>query len=437
MMRKRVVIRLHPAEAKTEASWVVLDGTSGEQPTVIQQGSVAELDEVTVGARVVLLVPGIDVLLLQAAVPPVNQRKLLSAVPYALEDQLAGDVDQQHFATGSRNDVGLLNTAVVEHERLKDWLFQLKVVGVQTDMVVPDVLAMPYTAGQWTLFLEDHSAMLRTGLQTGLVMDASNASLLYESALRSAQELRPKKVVVYDFRTVADDQSELWLPQAESLLHVDSQFPASSEVATLQSDPLEVEIIQPVEPAIGLLADALDESQVIDLLQGDYSRREQVGKLWRPWRLAAGLLMGLLVVQWVQGLMVNSQLKNEVSELREQVKDRYVQSFPNAKRVVNARAQMESKLKALRGGGEGGQGVFLALLEQVASPLSQAKGVALQRFAYRAGKLNVTFEINNLQQLDQLKQSLVATGGLTVDIQSASARKGKVEARLLIEQSEA
>ncbi len=432
-MRKRVVIRLHPAEAKTEASWVVLDGTSGEQPTVIQQGGVAELDEVTIGARVILLVPGIDVLLLQAAVPPVNQRKLLSAVPYALEEQLAGDVEQQHFATGSRNDIGLLNTAVVEDERLKDWLFQLKVVGVQIDMVVPDVLAMPYTAGQWTLFLEDHSAMLRTGLQTGLVMDASNASLLYESALRSAQEQRPRKVVVYDFRTVADDhQSELWLPQAESLLHVDSQ-----PTETLQSDPLEVEIIQPVEPAIGLLADALNESQVIDLLQGDYSRREQVGKLWRPWRLAAGLLIGLFVVQWVQGLMVNSQLKNELSELREQVKDRYVQSFPNAKRVVNARAQMESKLKALRGGGEGGQGVFLALLEQVSPPLSQAKGVALQRFAYRAGKLNVTFEINNLQQLDQLKQSLVAKGGLTVDIQSASARKGKVEARLLIEQSDA
>lgn len=419
-MRKRVVIRLHPAGRTTEASWVVLDGASDEQPVVMKQGSLAELGEVTTGARVVLLAPSMDVLLLQAEVPAVNQKKLLNAVPYALEEQLIGDVDSQHFATGNRDNAGLLNTAVVENELMKDWLIQLRAVGTQVDMIVPDILATPHVDGQWTLFLEDHSAMLRTGPQSGLTMDASNASLLYESALRLAQASRPKKVNVYDFRTVSDDQSNLWLPQTDSS----------------EDEQIEIEIIQPGEPAIGLLAASLDEQQVIDLLQGEYSHQEQIGKLWRPWRLAAGLLAGLLVLQLLQGLMVQSQLKNELSHLREQVKERYMQTFPDAKRVVNARVQMESKLKALRGGEGGGQDAFLALLEQVSKPLSQASGVELTRFAYRVGKLNVTLKINNLQQLDQLKQNLAANGGLVVDIQSASSRKDKVEARLQIEQGD-
>ncbi len=417
-MRKRVVIRLHTAERETEASWVVLDGVSDEQPVVIKQGKLAELGELTINARVLLLAPSVDVLLLQADVPPVNQKKLLGAVPYALEEQLIGDVDGQHFATGSRNDVGLLNTAVVEDELMKDWLVQFRAVGIQIDMVVPDVLATPYVEGQWTLFLEDHSAMLRTGLQSGLAMDASNASLLYESALRLAQKSLPEKVKVYDFRTVSDDPSHPWLPQPD----------------LSKDEPLDIEIIQPGEPAIGLLAASLNEQQAIDLLQGEYSLREKIGKLWRPWRLAASLLVGLLALQLLQGLMVQSQLKNELVNLRNQVNEHYMQTFPDAKRVVNARVQMESKLKALRGGGRDGQGAFLALLEQVSTPLSQAQGVELTRFSYRTGKLNVTLKINNLQLLDQLKQTLAVNGGLVVDIQSASSRKGKVEARLQIEQ---
>jgi len=416
-MRKRVVIRLHTAERAAEASWVVLDGANDEPPVVMKQGSLAELSEVTMTARVLLLAPSMDVLLLQADVPPVNQKKLLNAVPYALEEQLIDDVDNQHFATGSRNDAGLLNTAVVEDELMKDWLIQLRAVGIQVNMIIPDVLATPYADGQWTLFLEDHSAMLRTGPQSGLAMDASNASLLYESALRLAQESPPKKVQVYDFRTVSDGQSNPWLPQTESS----------------QDEPLEIEIIQPGEPAIGLLAASLVEQQAINLLQGEYSHREQIGKLWRPWRLAAGFLVGLLVLQLLQGVMVQSQLENELSHLRNQINEHYMQTFPDAKRVVNARAQMESKLKALRGGGSSGEDAFLALLEQVSKPLSQAHDVKLTRFAYRVGKLNVTLKINNLQQLDQLKQTLAANGDLVVDIQSASSRKGKVEARLQIE----
>jgi len=113
-----------------------------------------------------------------------------------------------------------------------------------------------------------------------------------------------------------------------------------------------------------------------------------------------------------------------------------MQTFPDAKRIVNARVQMASKLKALRGGEGGEHGAFLALLKQVSIPLSEANGVELTRFAYRVGKLNVTLTINNLQQLDQLKQNLAAKDGLVVDIQSASSRRGKVEARLQIEQGD-
>ena len=418
-MRKRVVIRLSNAGVEAaEVSWVVLDGTSGEQPTVIKQGELAELSEVAVGARVILLAPGMDVLLLQAVVPPVNQRRLLSAVPYALEEQLAGDVELQHFATGNRNEAGLLNTAVVTHELIKDWLARLKAVGIQVDVVVPDLLATPLKAGHWTLFLEDHCAMLRTDLQSGLVMDASNAALLYESALRLSQEQLPEGVNVYDFRTVLDGQPAPWLPEIKS---PDSQQPV-------------IEVVQPVEPAIGMLAEGLDERTVIDLLQGEYSRREQIGKLWRPWRAAAGLVVGLLVVQLAQGLMEQSQLKSELAGLRGQIESKYLDTFPDAKRVDNASGLMRSKLKELRRGGDDDQGMFLVLLEQVAKPLSQAKGVELERFAYRLGKLNVTLKIKDLQLLDQLKQNLAASGSIAVDIQSASSRNGKVEARLQIEQ---
>ena len=54
------------------------------------------------GRRVCVLVPGTDVLLAEPEFPVKAGAKLQQVVPYALEEQLAEDIDDLHFAIGKR-----------------------------------------------------------------------------------------------------------------------------------------------------------------------------------------------------------------------------------------------------------------------------------------------------------------------------------------------
>ncbi len=122
-------------------------------------------------------------------------------------------------------------------------------------------------------------------------------------------------------------------------------------------------------------------------------------------------------------------LKRENTALGKQIEGIYLDAFPDARRVVNPRAQMEQGLTALRGGGGGGN-AFLDLLRDAAGPLSQAGNLILQRVNFHDNKLDLALVIADLQALDQLKQQLSEQAGMTVEIQSASALNERVEARL-------
>jgi general secretion pathway protein L len=123
------------------------------------------------------------------------------------------------------------------------------------------------------------------------------------------------------------------------------------------------------------------------------------------------------------------RLSSERAALQEQIETLYRQAFPEARKVVNPKAQMENALKSLRGGAGGG---LNALLAEAGREFKASPGLELQRLNFREGQLEVALTIADLQKLDELKQRLTQSGKLHVEIQSASAQGMVVEARLKI-----
>src|SRR5450755_1448661 len=75
-------------------------GTPIEAPS---SGALANAVAAAAGRHVCVLVPGTDVLLLEPEVPARAGTKLAQIVPCALEEQLADDIDDLHFAIGRRS----------------------------------------------------------------------------------------------------------------------------------------------------------------------------------------------------------------------------------------------------------------------------------------------------------------------------------------------
>ncbi len=359
------------------------------------------------GGRVIALAPGHDVTLTAASLPTRNRKRMLAAAPYALEEQLISDIESLHFALGSADRLGPVPVAVVERRHMQHWLDSLQAVELRPDAMIPEQLALPWQPGSWTVLVEAQQVLVRSGALQGFAIDPELAAVLLRSALQDAGDNRPQRLEVY--ACVAAD------PELAGIA-ADFELELVSHACT---DPL------------ALFAANYDAEHSINLLQGDYSRNEQLGRLWRPWRLTAALLVGWLILGVGTRIIDYRRLDNEQLALQDKIEQVYRQTFPADKKIVNPRVQMERHLAELGGGGNSGTG-FLELLSQTGPVLKATPGLEVKSLRSQNGELELEVNMNDLQGLDQLKQRISAAGPLSVEIVSAASRDGKVEGRLKI-----
>jgi general secretion pathway protein L len=405
-MRNTLLIRTGQGD-DGNCEWLPLDD-AGQPVGRVRSGDLTAAAAEANGLRVVVLVPGIDCLLTQATIPGRNRQKLLRAVPFALEDQLIEDVENSHFALGPALPGGRYPVVVIATRRIDAILDACRSAGLDVYQLVPDLLAVPCSGDAVCVVIDGDQALVRTGPYSGFVVETENLGLML--AAEEPPEDSPARPVAI-------------------------QIPAGAVLPDLGEAAATAEISRYEGSALMLFSQGMGGG-IIDLLQGVYSRNQEWGKLWRPWRATAALLIaGVLLSNIVTGVDY-FRLRNEREELNDRMKSVLLESFPGTRRVVDPRVQMQQQLEQLqRRAGSGGQ--FLTLLARSADVLRTAKDIEIAGASYRAGRLDVDLTAANLQVLDQLKQALSAHG-LEVEIQSAAADSGqRVKSRLRIQGSKA
>jgi len=405
-MRDQIIIRMPAFGSDEPVSWIKLGNT--QTTPVISYGELSEIASEAIGAQLIALVPGTDVLLTRVSLPIKNKQRLLKALPYALEEELASDVEELHFAIGPSSEDENLPVAALENELMDAWQELFKEAGLSVDVFLPDVFAVPFEENSWSLVFEGGHAIVRTGLMDGFSVDVENIGVVLPLVLKAHAEDRPSELRV-------------WQNNAQHTL-----TPLISDIVDVVHQP-EQQGILGIAASQGL---ALDNS--INLLQGKYSRREQFSKIWRPWRVAASLAAVWFVMQLAVAITQSSQLEDQSATLKAETVKVYRDTFPNAKKVIKPRAQMEQKLKELQGQGGSRKVTFLSLLSDSGKAFKQTPGLNLRSIRFKNGVLDVDLEVPNLQTLDQLKQSLSKQKGMSVEIQSAASRNNIVQGRLQI-----
>lgn len=358
--------------------------------------------------KTVVLVPATEVVFARVTVPGRGRARTAQALPFALEEQLADEVEQLHFALGQRAADGRTSAAVVSRAHMAAWLARLEAAGVQADYLVSELQLLPLVAGEWSALHECGTVVLRSGVQQGLAADAENQHVMLQAAVREAGVDKPARVRIID----ADRDAPLAANQAA----VDG---VELVVETAHANPLQ------------LLAKNFDAAGVINLLQGAYSRREQAGRLWRPWRAAAALFAVWLALEVGMTAFETNRLAREQQRLDAQVEQLYRKTFPDARKVVNVRVQMQRGLDALRVSADAGNADFLGLVAASGAALHDNSAITLRGISYKDRQLEVDLEAGDMQALDQLKQRLMQSA-LAVEIASTAARDGKVDGRLHI-----
>jgi general secretion pathway protein L len=390
-------------ENGAEASWATFAST-GQLTSSIVRGPLAAARPAADGRRVVVLVPGLEVIMTQAELPVASQARLRQIVPFSLEDSLADDVEGLAFAIGARLPSGEAIVAVVMKARLEAWLADLAAAGIVPQAVYSETEGVPDVPGTLMLLCEGSRIFARSSAKPPVVLEGVTLRQAVDLLKAGAEE--PKHAVAYvDPAARALMQADLGaLPDrfssAEAKLAPDGLFPHFA--ATLAQRP------------------------GTNLLQGPYAAKSNWLELARPWRFAASLLIaaGALALV-VQGAQYWS-LHRADAALDRQLTESCQRLF-GVTRASACDAEIQ-KISRTRGGMS--TETFLSTLAAVAEARDQA--TRIDALSYRNRVMDLQLIAGSVDELDAFARSLEQTKRFTPKIESANQKETGVEGRLQI-----
>lgn len=413
-MAEALVIRFKSAASMSAApdavssavEWLVVDAAAPAGN--LQSGALVEAAALAAGRKVVAFVPGTDVLLAEPVLPVKSGAKLLQIVPFALEEQLAADVDNLHFAVGKRDSRPGTPVAVVARGLMDGWLAALSEAGLHAEAIYAETSALPVSPNGITLLVDGTRVYVQREGLPGAVLDVEPLIEALQLALASGEEAR-EHVTIYLTEDVYERERDLF----EGL----REFTASLQLKLLPGGVLP------------LLASNALQSPPINLLQGSYAVKTKLTLSFQPWRYAAILAMafvllhvGLKVWQFYDLKRTEARLDNDITAV-------FQMGMPGAPvpDPVAARKQFELRLSGLRGTGPAGG--MLSTLGTLGDALAQAPGTNIEALSYRENTLDLRVLAPSVDALDKI-QHVTGERGVTTQIQSASPRDSKVEGRL-------
>ncbi len=396
---------LEPGSA--HGRWVLCN--NGKPLGTLIKGPLSSAAKAARDARVIVIVPGEDVVVAEVSLPGQNKQRLLAALPFALEDQLIDDVSDLHFVLGPRYGNNQYVVAVVNRECMQRWSDICDELGLRVDVMLPDTLALSTSIGTWTILLEDTRSVVRTGVHAGFAVDHSNLNQLLSTTISDAEGVTPERINIIDCRDININTNDFSLDSGIEL-HVNN----------FENDSLI------------WLAEHFDYEAPVNLLFGEFSRKERVKGHLRKWYPAAMLLAAVLFLNVTTKIVNYVSLSNESQKLTTKMEQLYKRTFPQAKRIVNAPAQMQQKLNALQSRTGNSQSSLSVMLTQVAPILRSTPGLLIKSLRYQNGRIDIESDLRNFAALNQLEKTLSERAGMKVEIKSASQNKDKVVSRLEI-----
>ncbi|CAI3969683.1 MAG: type II secretion system protein GspL [Alteromonas macleodii] len=358
-------------------SWLVYSRTedeiiaSGELPNAEALSSLTE----RAGQRsVIALAPSSEILLKWVELPPKAGRKIISAIPFMLEDELATDISQQFFAIGpKRGDEQAV--AVVSHEKMELWQSWLSEAGLFCDTIIPDVLAVPVTENGWSVLTLGEQLLVRQDTFKGVQGEAT--WLLPTLVHFTAQQESPITITNY----------------------------AGIDLSTL---PNIEEAQAPLELPMQVLAKEAMQSS-FNLCQGDYKVKRKRSGVLNQWRVAAVLAVLALCTSLIDKGFSLYQLKAQNQALSSEINTAVKAGFPNIGTYRNVRLKLQSELAKLEQGG--GSASMLIMLDQLA-PAFSATDVKPQTLRFDATRTEIRIQAQgkNFEALEQFKRTAESAG---------------------------
>lgn len=396
-----------------QATWSLCND-EGELTGKITTGPLDELTDLAARYTAVVLLSSQCLHINQLQLPTQNMQKMLKAVPYAVEEFIAEDVENFHFVISKNRNSDKTSVVGIDKTTLQSITQAFQQSNIYIEKIIPDVLCLPADAGnrQWACLNYHDNWYLQTDTLNGIMLSHDILPYVITNMLQDENQISPDKIIFFN--------------EQEN----------SSAFSDLDIDNKDIELINIVyntHPLV-VFCGHYKQALALNLLQRDYKAKRKSSGYWQQWRLAASLAAVWLTLHLGLTGFQYSKLTEENKKTKAEIEKIYKQTFPQSRKIINPRVQMEQKLKELKSTSDNSSnGLLFLLSESFGTLTNDRKNITLQSLTFRNNRMEIGLDSTNLQAIENLNKNLNSNTRIKSEITSSSSEKNKVKGNLRIE----
>ena len=398
-----------------QATWALCND-AGELTGKISSGSLEQLSEAAAKHHTVVLLNSQCLHISQLQLPTQNMQKMLKAVPYAIEEFIAEDIENVHFVIAKNKHNDLMAVVGIDRATLQNIIQKFQQASITIEKIIPDVLCLAANGQQWVCLNYLDMTYLQTDRLNGMAVSLDLLPYIISSKLQDETQNPPEKILLFTEQENTGTFDQLQLESLNNGENIEK-----------------INIVYNKHPLV-VFCGHYKQVLSLNLLQHEFKIKRKSSGLWQHWRLAASLAAIWLVLNLAVTGFKYTQIKNENNITKAKIEKTYKTAFPKSRKIINPRVQMEQKLKELKSGaGSNDNGLVFLLAESFGTLSSDKKNITLQSLMFRNNRMDIGLDGNNLQAIENLNKNLNVNNKIKSVIISSSSEKDKVTGNIRIE----
>lgn len=321
---------------------------------------------------------------------------LYKTLPFALEEKIANEPEENHYAFYKTPLDQPLPLALVEHSLMQDWQTALGLHSIHTELMLPDIFAVPLYSDaemqevfettqnteqtdatreeaitQWSLWYEADRCVVRTDRYEGFAC----ALDWFKDLLNVYRQKSQVKLLV-------------WTPEPDGIKQDWPEILKDADARIIYTNcPFYQHLIK----------QTARNKSAINLLQNTYAQQSKWLKHLYAWKQEAALVATLLICVLLLGITNLYQTYQATEHLEQATQKLYFTLFPESKRVRNLKAQTQANINNLsQKSGRNDQSMW-PVFAQVSSLLQTCRNCIVKNISMTTNRLNITIQQTQLQ----------------------------------------
>lgn len=405
-MKTYTLIQLD-TQSPNNSQWVSIND-SGEFLDSVSKGNISEIDIGNKQNSVIVILPGEEIHHAVLSLPIKSEKKLIKAIPFAMEDRLADEIEKTHFAHKRLNN-DLIQICAINTSKLKAFLKTLKSNNIHASAITSNALCVPKIEKTITLLIDSSRIHINNGLDKVFTFESID--------IIDAVNIVNKDSNIRDIQIFINKEDEKLLYKFDQL----RESFRNVDVNILQNGPFQK------------YSQVIVNHNYIDLLQGKYKDKKDIAQIFKPWKKTASLFLLFVSLLLINNLMNIYSLQKYEKELSAKFLNQYKYFNPRADnvgdplRIISSIKNNNVEITD--------ESMFIEGLGFISDAIKNNNNVSLSSINFQNNNFNIRLQTPNVSILDSIQRNIDRNRDYQAKILTTNQIDDVIESRIEIQVS--